>query len=117
MLLGAILFLPRQIFPQLLSTAVMAGAFPFGGKALVIALLGAIACIGGAITRRLCDDGWDVLAVDVRSADGKMVRMRDYGSAGQNRHAYVTWLPAKNAVPTAFSRSNPLRTQPVPAGS
>jgi Mn2+/Fe2+ NRAMP family transporter len=46
--LGAILFLPRHIFPQLLSTAVLAGAFPFGSKALVIALLGALACIAGA---------------------------------------------------------------------
>ncbi len=48
MVLGAVLFLPRQIFPQLLSTAVMAGAWPFAGKALVLALLGAMACIGGA---------------------------------------------------------------------
>jgi Mn2+/Fe2+ NRAMP family transporter len=48
MILGAIIFLPRQIFPQLLSTAVMAGAFPFAGKALVIAAVGAMACIGGA---------------------------------------------------------------------
>jgi len=48
MVLGAILFLPRQIFPQSLSSAVMAGAFPFSGKVLGIALLGAMACIGGA---------------------------------------------------------------------
>jgi manganese transport protein len=48
MALGAILFLPRRIFPQLLSTAIVAGAFPFAAKALVIALLGALACIGGA---------------------------------------------------------------------
>jgi Mn2+/Fe2+ NRAMP family transporter len=48
MLLGAILFLPGRIFPELLSTSIMAGAFPFGASALVIALLGAMACIGGA---------------------------------------------------------------------
>lgn len=48
MMLGASLFLPRQIFPQLLSSAIMAGAFPFAGKALLIALFGAMACIGGA---------------------------------------------------------------------
>jgi manganese transport protein len=48
MALGAILFLPQRIFPQLLSTAIVAGAFPFATKALVIALLGAMACIGGA---------------------------------------------------------------------
>ena len=38
--LGALVFLPRGIFPDLLSTAVLAGAFPFGAKALVLALLG-----------------------------------------------------------------------------
>ena len=47
-ILGAVLFLPRRIFPELLSTTIVAGAFPFGRKALVIALLGALACIGGA---------------------------------------------------------------------
>jgi manganese transport protein len=46
--LGAILFLPQHIFPQLLSTAIMGGSFPYAGKALVLALLGAMACIGGA---------------------------------------------------------------------
>ena len=48
MVLGAILFLPRHIFPQLLSTTIVGGAFPFARKALVVALLGAMACIGGA---------------------------------------------------------------------
>jgi manganese transport protein len=48
MILGAVLFQPRHIFPQLLSTTILAGAFPFARKALVIALFGAMACIGGA---------------------------------------------------------------------
>jgi manganese transport protein len=48
MVLGALLFLPHQIFPQMLSTVVLAGIFPFGHKALVLALLGTTACIGGA---------------------------------------------------------------------
>jgi manganese transport protein len=46
--LGVILFLPRGIFPEMLSTTIMAGAFPFGGKALLVAILGALACLGGA---------------------------------------------------------------------
>jgi DUF1680 family protein len=54
---------------------------------------------------------------DAQSADGKTVRLRDYGSAGQGRRAYVTWLPAKNALPTPFSRSNPQRTRSLHAGS
>jgi manganese transport protein len=48
LVLGVLIFLPRGIFPELLSTAVMTGAYPFGRKALVIALLGTIACLGGA---------------------------------------------------------------------
>jgi manganese transport protein len=48
MVLGALWFLPHQILPQMLSTVVMAGIFPFGHKALVLALLGITACIGGA---------------------------------------------------------------------
>ena len=60
MALGAILFLPRDIFPQLLSTSVMAGAFPFGEKALMIALLGAIACIGGAAVETSLSGAYNV---------------------------------------------------------
>src|SRR5205807_9292873 len=38
--LGVILFLPRAIFPQTLSTAVFSGAFPFAQKALIAAIAG-----------------------------------------------------------------------------
>ncbi|HKN88503.1 MAG TPA: divalent metal cation transporter, partial [Nitrospiraceae bacterium] len=60
MMLGAILFLPRQVFPELLSTAIMGGAFPFAGKALIIALLGAIACIGGAAIETALSGAYNV---------------------------------------------------------
>jgi Mn2+/Fe2+ NRAMP family transporter len=46
--LGALIFLPRHIFPDLLSTAIFAGSFPFAQKALVLSLLGTLACIAGA---------------------------------------------------------------------
>ena len=46
--LGALIFLPRHIFPDLLSSAVFAGAFPFAEKALFLSLLGVLACIAGA---------------------------------------------------------------------
>jgi Mn2+/Fe2+ NRAMP family transporter len=49
LVLGALVFLPRSIFPEMLSTTAMAGAFPFGKKALVLALLGTIACLSGAV--------------------------------------------------------------------
>jgi manganese transport protein len=48
LVLGVLIFLPRDIFPQMLSTTVMTGAFPFGPTALVLSLLGMLACLGGA---------------------------------------------------------------------
>lgn len=48
LILGVILFLPRGIFPEILSTTTMAGAIPFGRKALTLALLGTLACLCGA---------------------------------------------------------------------
>jgi manganese transport protein len=60
MILGTMLFMPRRIFPQSLSSAVMAGAFPFTGKALVIAMLGAMACIGGAAVETALSGAYNV---------------------------------------------------------
>jgi manganese transport protein len=48
LILGAEIFRPRRIFPRELGTAVMAGAYPFGPKARLLALLGTAACLGGA---------------------------------------------------------------------
>lgn len=48
LMLGALVFLPRGIFPEILSSTTMAGAFPFGRKALVLALIGTMACLAGA---------------------------------------------------------------------
>jgi manganese transport protein len=46
--LGALVFLPQHIFPKQLSSALLAGAWPFGQKSLVLACVGTLACIGGA---------------------------------------------------------------------
>jgi manganese transport protein len=48
LILGVLLFLPRDIYPQMLSTTVMTGGFPFGRTALILGLLGMFACLGGA---------------------------------------------------------------------
>jgi manganese transport protein len=48
MAVAAIVLYPRGIFPELLSTTILAGAFPFGKGALILALLGSLACVGGA---------------------------------------------------------------------
>jgi Mn2+/Fe2+ NRAMP family transporter len=46
--LGALLFLPHDIFPEQLSSALVAGAWPYGQKILILASAGTLACIGGA---------------------------------------------------------------------
>lgn len=48
LILGTLIFQPRHIFPELLSTSIFAGAYPFARKTLVVALLGTLACIAGA---------------------------------------------------------------------
>jgi len=60
LVLGALVFLPRRIFPQLLSTAVFAGAFPYAQKALVLALLGTMACIAGAAVETALSGAYNV---------------------------------------------------------
>jgi manganese transport protein len=58
--LGALIFLPRGIVPQMLSTTALAGALPFGRMALVIALLGTMACLGGAAIETALSGGYNV---------------------------------------------------------
>lgn len=48
LVLGAIIFLPRHIFPELLSSSIMTTAFPLAQKAVLIALFGTLACVAGA---------------------------------------------------------------------
>jgi DUF1680 family protein len=52
--------------------------------------------------------------LDVRDRAGTTLRLRDYGTAGADRHPYVTWIPAKNARVIPFSRQDPTRTAPIP---
>jgi Mn2+/Fe2+ NRAMP family transporter len=60
LVLGVLVFMPRGIFPDILSTAAMAGAFPFGQKALVLALLGTLACLGGAAIETALSGGYNI---------------------------------------------------------
>jgi Mn2+/Fe2+ NRAMP family transporter len=60
MALGVLLFLPRRIFPEQLSTVIFAGSFPFGQKALVIAALGTLACIGGAAVETALSGAYNI---------------------------------------------------------
>jgi len=58
--LGALVFLPRGIFPNTLSTTIIAGAFPFATKALVLALLGTLACLCGAALETALSGAYNV---------------------------------------------------------
>jgi manganese transport protein len=58
--LGALVFFPRGIFPQMLSTTTMAGAFPFAQKALILALIGTLACISGAAVETALSGAYNV---------------------------------------------------------
>jgi DUF1680 family protein len=53
------------------------------------------------------------LLVDVKDLSGKAVRLRDFGSAGQNGVLYWSWLPVEGVAPVEFSKSNPSRTAAV----
>ena len=60
LVVGALVFLPRGIFPDLLSTGALGGAFPFARKALLIALLGILACIAGAAIETALSSAYNV---------------------------------------------------------
>ena len=52
-----------------------------------------------------------LLLLEFKAADGKTVRLCDFGSAGEAGTPYVSWLPIKHLPPrTDFSHTNPLRT-------
>jgi hypothetical protein len=54
-----------------------------------------------------------LVQLDITAADGGIIRLRDFGTAGQNKTRYFSWLPAKADPPPAFSKENPLRTVPL----
>ncbi|MGE5110386.1 MAG: NRAMP family divalent metal transporter [Acidobacteriaceae bacterium] len=58
--LAALLFLPRGIFPDALSTTAMTTAVPFGPRALTLALLGILACISGAAVETALSGAYNV---------------------------------------------------------
>lgn len=51
-----------------------------------------------------------LVVVDVTDGVGQTVRLRDFGTAGERGVPYSSWLPARNARPTPFSKENPLRS-------
>ena len=60
LVLGVLVFLPRGIFPDSLSITIAAGAFPFGHKAILLALLGTMACLAGAAIETALSGAYNV---------------------------------------------------------
>lgn len=58
--LGALLFFPNRIFPEQLSSALLTGAWPYGQRALILASLGTLACIGGAAIETALSGAYNV---------------------------------------------------------
>jgi manganese transport protein len=46
--LSAIFYLPNKIYPDLLSTTILAASVPYGRTALLLAMMGVLAAVGGA---------------------------------------------------------------------
>jgi hypothetical protein len=51
-----------------------------------------------------------MLLMESTGADGKKVRLRDFGTAGDRGAKYVSWLKVQHVQPMPFSKANPLRS-------
>lgn len=60
LILGAMVYRPSHVFPELLSTAIFTGAFPFAKKAIIFSLLGTLACIAGAAIETALSGGYNL---------------------------------------------------------
>jgi Mn2+/Fe2+ NRAMP family transporter len=60
LILGAIVFLPRAIYPDLLSTTVFPVALPMGQTGLRLALLGIFACVASAAVETALSGGYNI---------------------------------------------------------
>jgi hypothetical protein len=67
-------------------------------------------------TKRVQWSHWlpPLLLMEFKTAEGKTVRLCDFGSAGEAGTPYCSWLPVKNChKAAAFSRESPLRSTRV----
>jgi len=60
LVVGVLVFMPRGIFPDLLSTTALPVLVPYGQKALLIALLGMLAAIGSAAIQTAMCAGYNI---------------------------------------------------------
>jgi uncharacterized protein len=60
----------------------------------------------------VADDGSlapPLLMMELTNIDGKKVRLRDFGTAGDRGFTYMSWLKVEHIEPAQFSESNPMR--------
>jgi Mn2+/Fe2+ NRAMP family transporter len=60
LVLGALVFLPHSIFPDLLSTTLLPIALPYGPTLLVLASLGILACVASAAVETALSSGYNI---------------------------------------------------------
>lgn len=51
-----------------------------------------------------------IVLLEFHAANGRVLRLCDFASAGTDGSPYRSWLPIKNVVKTEFSPTNPLRS-------
>jgi hypothetical protein len=51
-----------------------------------------------------------LLMMEFTNTGGKKIRLRDFGTAGECSHYYLSWLKVQHVKPAPFSEANPLRS-------
>ncbi len=108
--LGALLFLPHHIFPEQLSSSVLAGAWPYGQKVLVIAGLGTSPASAEPPSRQ----PYPAPTISASSSTGpgvKTSRANPQRSSPQHGWAVSSWLssscwPVSNPSSSSISPSS-----------
>ena len=111
LVVGAIVFLPRGIFPVSLSTTILGGAFPFARKALVLTLLGTLACLCGAARDRAfgCLQPLPVFQSSVGKKLAAEIRPHLHSRVGGHAHNRVHYSSLWRQPPQARQRFGDLR--------
>ena len=56
-----------------------------------------------------------LVVMEFTTVEGAKVRLRDYGTAGEDGAPYASWMTVRNIAPAPFSETNPMRSARPPA--